>query len=93
MPSCTATALRKEPAGLGRGGFSPPLFAWVEPQGDFATLARCMEFVLDEPEAVNRLRRAAKQRAEWLFPLEKMVAAHLELYRQICPKRDGCYQP
>jgi hypothetical protein len=48
-----------------------------------------MEFVLDEPDAVARIRQAAQRRAELQFSLGKMIAAHRDLYHQLAPKEQA----
>jgi glycogen(starch) synthase len=51
--------------------------------GDSKALAVCMRRVLDEPDLAAALGAKARQRAVRVFQEERMVAEHLEVYRQI----------
>lgn len=48
--------------------------------GDAASLADCMKRVLDQPDLVGRMGKAAQARAHSLFQQDGMVDAYLKLY-------------
>ena len=53
------------------------------PAGDIDALACCMKRVIDDPGLARALGQKARQRAEQLFVMERMVAEHFELYRSL----------
>jgi glycosyltransferase involved in cell wall biosynthesis len=53
------------------------------PAADAGGLASCLQQVLDAPELGAKLGEKARQRALALFSQERMVAEHLDVYRQL----------
>ena len=53
------------------------------PPGDVAALTACLRRVLGDPELRVALSRAARSRALQHFTQQRMVQAHLQLYRKI----------
>jgi glycosyltransferase involved in cell wall biosynthesis len=51
--------------------------------GDSSSLADCMKRVLDQPEIVQRMGKAARARALALFRQDNMVDAYLRLYQDV----------
>ncbi|HEV3253263.1 MAG TPA: glycosyltransferase family 4 protein [Candidatus Acidoferrales bacterium] len=59
------------------------------PIGDAEALAGCMKQVLDDPEIIRRLGAAARERAQKLFRLEKMVEQHVLVYERLMNPAGG----
>jgi glycogen synthase len=56
--------------------------------GDAETLANCMKQVIERPDIVSEFGQRARLRALNCFGLERMVNAHMEIYRgSYCPSR------
>lgn len=55
------------------------------PVKDAAALASAIERLIVDPELRRRFGRAARRRAEEVFAIEKIGAAHLEVYRTLLP--------
>ena len=53
------------------------------PPGDAEALAVCMRRVLEDPDLVTSFRRMASQRAQESFTLERMVADHLFVFKEL----------
>jgi glycosyltransferase involved in cell wall biosynthesis len=51
--------------------------------GDATSLANCMKRVLDQPDIVERMGKAARARALTLFRQDNMVDAYVKLYRGV----------
>jgi glycosyltransferase involved in cell wall biosynthesis len=51
--------------------------------GDATSLADCMKRVLDQPDIVQRMGKAARARALALFREDNMVDAYLKLYQHV----------
>ncbi len=51
--------------------------------GDATSLADCMKRVLDQPDIVQRMGKAARARALSLFRQDNMVDAYLKLYQDV----------
>lgn len=54
--------------------------------GDAVDLARCMEKLIANPHFADEIRVRASGRIAALFTQEKMVAAHEQIYREICSR-------
>lgn len=55
------------------------------PAGDARALANAVERLLDEPELAQRLSQAGRARAREHYSADRMVAAYLDLYRELAP--------
>lgn len=55
------------------------------PVKDAAALASALERLVADPELRLRFGRAARRRVEDVFAVEKVVAAHLDVYRELLP--------
>lgn len=53
------------------------------PAGDAAALASCMRCVIEAPKTAVELGRAARARALDLFSRDRMVEAHVSMYRNV----------
>jgi glycosyltransferase involved in cell wall biosynthesis len=51
--------------------------------GDATSLAKCMKRVLDQPDIVYRMGKAARDRALALFRQENMVNAYVKIYQDV----------
>ena len=59
--------------------------------GDAETLANCMKQVIERPDIVSEFGQRARLRALNCFGLERMVNAHMEIYRgSYCSSRRPC---
>jgi glycogen(starch) synthase len=58
--------------------------------GDAEALANCMKQVLEKPDIVSEFGQRARLRALNCFGLERMVNAHLEIYRGSYCSRHSC---
>jgi glycogen(starch) synthase len=52
--------------------------------GDAVDLARCMEKVIASPRLADEVRERASRRIAAMFTQEQMIAAHVQVYREIC---------
>ncbi len=59
------------------------------PPGDAAALARCMQRVVEDPQAADELRRSAQQHAIEVHSESRMAEAHATLYHSLFAKRAG----
>ena len=58
--------------------------------GDAETLANCMKQVLEKPNIVSDFGKRARLRALNCFGLERMVNAHMDIYRSLYRSRRRC---
>lgn len=58
---------------------------FLVPVKDATALASALERLIVDPELRRRFGRAARQRVEDVFAVDKIVAAHLEVYRTLLP--------
>ena len=65
----------------------PGVTGEIVPPRDKPALAACIKRLLDDPPKLSRMGEAARRKAEAEFGVEKVVAAHLEIYRELCPLR------
>jgi glycosyltransferase involved in cell wall biosynthesis len=56
------------------------------PAGDPKALAACMRSVIVNPAQIDSLGKKARERALQLFPQERMVERHFELYRDVATR-------
>ena len=56
--------------------------------GDGVGLAQFADRILADPALARRLGDAGRERMRTEFSVEKMVAAHIELYRQVLAERN-----
>ena len=61
----------------------PDETGWLVPVGDRAAFAKYTERLLNDPELSARISAAARERVEREFSVEKMIARHVELYREL----------
>jgi glycosyltransferase involved in cell wall biosynthesis len=53
------------------------------PLGDVGALTSCMKSVIDQPQLSETLGRKARERACAIFRVDRMIADHLALYREL----------
>jgi glycosyltransferase involved in cell wall biosynthesis len=61
----------------------PGVTGYLVPMGDRAALARWTEHLLSDPALAAQLADAARARVQSEFSVEKMIARHAELYREV----------
>ncbi len=61
----------------------PEETGWLVPVGDRAAFAKYTERLLNDPVLSARISAAARGRVEREFSVEKMIARHVELYREL----------
>ena len=61
----------------------PGVTGYLVPVGDRAGLAKYTERLLNDPAAAAQFSAAARRRAQSEFSVEKMIARHVELYREV----------
>lgn len=53
------------------------------PAGDSEALASCMRRIIVDPEAVDDLRKSAREQALHVYSEERMITEHLAVYREL----------
>jgi glycosyltransferase involved in cell wall biosynthesis len=56
---------------------------YLVPVGDRASFAKCTQRLLNDPALAAQLGQAAQQRVQSEFSVDKMVARHAQLYREV----------
>ncbi len=64
-----------------REAIEPDVTGLMVPIKDTQSLANAIEKLIIDPDLRHQMGTAGRKRAEEIFPIEKIVAAHLEIYR------------
>jgi glycosyltransferase involved in cell wall biosynthesis len=66
-----------------RDAIEPDVTGLLVPVKDANSLANAIETLIIDPDLRMSMASSGRKRAEILFPVEKIVTAHLEIYRQL----------
>ena len=66
-----------------RDAIGPGVTGLLVPVRNVEALAEAMQEMLNDPQRRKKMGNAGRRRAEAMFPVEKITAAHLEIYQEL----------